>query len=375
MAVNRSERPGRSGRAAVDLAGAAVPPARRGGRPCPPRAGRAPWASPRAPEATALHGHGVEAEAVGQGRRGVQHVGPVDERWPSHADKYIVYIYAYPPHRRLGPDRPPGGRPAGRGRATGSRSWRPTPSACAGSPAACSEIRRVPPFGADPMAWLDSALASYAEGGFDLLFPTQEQAAVLAAVPDRLRRCRCGHGGPGVRGPGRGSGQGIGAPDAATPSGSPSRAGAVGLDGWDRFPAYVKTPIGTASGGVRRVDSADQLDRGRAPVGRAGGPGGGGRTPGHVPVGVRPGDPGGLPRQPAGGRGCQRRRQPQAQHGLARGPVWMPRGARHRARMARRALGRRHRSTGTAPSSSTSIPGWSNPTTPGTPVWTWWAPW
>jgi uncharacterized protein YbjT (DUF2867 family) len=48
-------------------------------------------------------------------------------------------------------------------------------------------VRRVPPYGADPHRWLDAALEIYGQGGFGALLPTQEQVAVLAAYPDRLR--------------------------------------------------------------------------------------------------------------------------------------------------------------------------------------------
>jgi len=48
-------------------------------------------------------------------------------------------------------------------------------------------VWRVPAYGADPWGWLDAALGAYDRGQFDVLFPTQEQVAVLAAAPDRLR--------------------------------------------------------------------------------------------------------------------------------------------------------------------------------------------
>ena len=48
-------------------------------------------------------------------------------------------------------------------------------------------IHSVPKYGSDPLAWLDAALAIYESGRFDVLFPTQEQVAVLASVPERLR--------------------------------------------------------------------------------------------------------------------------------------------------------------------------------------------
>jgi hypothetical protein len=119
-------------------------------------------------------------------------------------------------------------------------------------------IRPVPPFGADPMAWLDAALAAYDDGHFDLLFPTQEQAAVLAAVPDRLRTA-----GVSTVVPPFGALASVQDKASALRTlaamGIPQPPGAVGLRGWNRFPAFVKEPIGTASGGVRRVGSADGL--------------------------------------------------------------------------------------------------------------------
>ncbi len=119
-------------------------------------------------------------------------------------------------------------------------------------------IRRVPPYGGGPTAWLDAALETYADGGYDLLFPTQEQAALLAAVPRRLREAGVTTVVPTF--------DALAAvQDKASALrtlerlGIPQPPGAVGLGGWDHFPAFVKQPIGTASGGVRRVASAADL--------------------------------------------------------------------------------------------------------------------
>ena len=49
-------------------------------------------------------------------------------------------------------------------------------------------VWRVPAYGTDPWGWLDTALAVYHRGRFDLLFPTQEQVAVLAAAPGLLNK-------------------------------------------------------------------------------------------------------------------------------------------------------------------------------------------
>jgi hypothetical protein len=124
-------------------------------------------------------------------------------------------------------------------------------------------VHRVPSYGADPLGWLDAALAVYLRGGFDLLFPTQEQVAVLSHAAGRLADA-------GIR--------------TAVPSFEALRAvqdkvsasatlGALGipqpttafigsageLRAWPSLPVFVKTPIGTATTGVRRIDSAAAL--------------------------------------------------------------------------------------------------------------------
>ena len=124
-------------------------------------------------------------------------------------------------------------------------------------------VHRVPSYGADPLGWLDAALAVYRAGGFDVLFPTQEQVAVLSHAAGRLA-------GAGIR--------------TAVPSFGAVRAvqdkvsaaatlGAVGipqpkttligsaaaLREWPSLPVYVKTPIGTATTGVRHIATAAAL--------------------------------------------------------------------------------------------------------------------
>jgi ATP-grasp domain len=117
-------------------------------------------------------------------------------------------------------------------------------------------LHRVPKYGETPLDWLHAALTIFHDGGFDVLFPTQEQVAVLAAA--------------GV--------------DTAVPSfpslaavqdkvsafatlsrlDIPQPAGAVvtandDLLAWHHFPAYLKEPVGTASTGVRRIDGRSDL--------------------------------------------------------------------------------------------------------------------
>ncbi|MGO8875532.1 MAG: hypothetical protein ACLQNG_07185 [Acidimicrobiales bacterium] len=119
-------------------------------------------------------------------------------------------------------------------------------------------VRRVPAYGRDPFAWLEAALSVYEEGRFDLLFPTQEQVAVLAAVPERLQEagvCTAVPTFPAVAA----VQDKVSASVTLARLGVPQPAATTDPEGWGDFPAYVKAPIGTASGGVRRVGSADEL--------------------------------------------------------------------------------------------------------------------
>jgi len=121
-------------------------------------------------------------------------------------------------------------------------------------------IRRVPAYGPDPGRWLDAALAVYEAGHFDVLFPTQEQVAVLAAAPQRLR-----HGGVATAVPPFAALSAVqdkvSAFTTLTRLGVPQPPTAIDPAGWTQFPAYVKEPIGTASLGVRRVTSVEELSR------------------------------------------------------------------------------------------------------------------
>jgi hypothetical protein len=125
------------------------------------------------------------------------------------------------------------------------------------------KIRRVPAYGPDPLGWLEVALVAYEQGRFDVLFPTQEQVAVLAAFPDRLKGAGVVTAVPTFAALAAVQDK-LSASTTLTRLGIPQPASAVakspdGPDGWDLFPAFVKEPIGTASGGVRRVTSAAEL--------------------------------------------------------------------------------------------------------------------
>jgi biotin carboxylase len=144
-------------------------------------------------------------------------------------------------------------------------------------------VHVVPSYGADPLGWLDTALAVYRRGGFDLLFPTQEQVAVLShsagrladggiptAVPpfEALRAVQDKVSASATLGA-------LGIPQPTTAF----VASADDLRAWRSLPVFIKTPIGTATAGVRLIDSAaalrscaDELDAAGVFAGTAGGP-------------------------------------------------------------------------------------------------------
>ena len=121
-----------------------------------------------------------------------------------------------------------------------------------------ARLHKVPPFGTDPFAWLDAALDVYRGGGFDVLFPTQEQVAVLAAtrppvvtaVPtfEALIRVQDKISASATL-------QSAGLPQPR----SLAIRGRSDLEGWDRFPAFAKAPIGTATRGIRQVRGRSEL--------------------------------------------------------------------------------------------------------------------
>jgi hypothetical protein len=124
-------------------------------------------------------------------------------------------------------------------------------------------VHRVPAFGADPLGWLDAALNVYRSGGFDVLFPTQEQVAVLSHSAGRLEA-------EGVRTAVPAFEAVRAVQDKVTASATlgalripqPRTAflgSADDLLGWRSFPVFIKIPIGTARAGVRRVGSAGAL--------------------------------------------------------------------------------------------------------------------
>ena len=122
---------------------------------------------------------------------------------------------------------------------------------------------RVPPFGTDPFVWLDVAIGIARRNRYDLLFPTQEQVTVLSWAAGTARL-------DGVT-PLVPAFEALRAvQDKITAHATLERLGILQpasivvrdldeLRRWDEFPVFVKTPIGTATAGVRRIDGPADL--------------------------------------------------------------------------------------------------------------------
>lgn len=121
-----------------------------------------------------------------------------------------------------------------------------------------ARVNRVRPYGSDPFGWLADALRIYGDRRFDVLFPTQEQVAALSVARDRLERAHVATAVPAFRALAAVQDK-ISAAATLERLGIPQPPFATELEGWCRFPAFVKDPIGTASGGVRQVTSPEEL--------------------------------------------------------------------------------------------------------------------
>lgn len=128
---------------------------------------------------------------------------------------------------------------------------------------ATSSWHRAPPFGDDPLAWLDAAIEVFTAHRYDVLLPTQEHVTVLAALPSRLRVAGVTTIAPSFDAL-------LAVQDKVVAHRTLERLGvahppaAIALDAdqvreWREFPVYAKAPIGTATSGVHHVTSAEQL--------------------------------------------------------------------------------------------------------------------
>lgn len=116
-------------------------------------------------------------------------------------------------------------------------------------------VHRVPACGADPFAWLDAALEIADRRDMEVLLPVQEQAAVIALARDRIRAAGLTTAVPSFDSLAQVQDK-VSAFHTLRRLSLPQPPGyvaasAAALRG--PFPAYVKTPIGTASAGVIRV--------------------------------------------------------------------------------------------------------------------------
>ena len=126
-------------------------------------------------------------------------------------------------------------------------------------------VHRVPAYSAGPLPWLAAALRVYRRTGMDVLLPTQEQVAVLAARADLVRAAGVRTVVPSfaalaqvqdkISAAGTLAAAGLPQPEHAVLR-TPEEAAA-----WDRFPAFYKLPIGTATTGVQRVSDAAEAAR------------------------------------------------------------------------------------------------------------------
>jgi hypothetical protein len=144
------------------------------------------------------------------------------------------------------------------------------------------KVHDVPALGRDPFGWLEAALDVAARRGADVLLPVQEQAAVMALYRDRIEAAGLATAVPdfaalaqvqdkvsafrtlaraGVPQPPAvvaASVAEIEAAGAGMAGAGSAGAGAAGA-GQAGWPLFVKMPIGTASAGVRRAGSPDEL--------------------------------------------------------------------------------------------------------------------
>ena len=126
-------------------------------------------------------------------------------------------------------------------------------------------VHRVPALGHDPFGWLDAALAIAARRRADVLLPVQEQVTVMSLARDRIEAAGLATAVPDFGALARVQDK-VSAFATLTGAGLPQPASVVAVTAAELtdaarlgLPAFVKTPIGTASAGVRRVSSREAL--------------------------------------------------------------------------------------------------------------------
>jgi biotin carboxylase len=128
-------------------------------------------------------------------------------------------------------------------------------------------VHPVPAVGRDPFGWLDAALGVAARRRADLLLPVQEQVAVMSLARERIEAAGLATAVPEFGALAQVQDK-VSAFGTLTRVGLPQPAAVVAATAAELedaaemgLPAFVKTPIGTASAGVRRVASREALRR------------------------------------------------------------------------------------------------------------------
>jgi hypothetical protein len=127
------------------------------------------------------------------------------------------------------------------------------------------KVHRVPGLGADPLGWLEAALDVAGRRHADVLLPVQEQVAVMSLARERIASAGLLTAVPDFTALTQVQDK-VAAFRTLTRLGLPQpRASVVtsrdALGSTDELPAFVKTPVGTASAGVRRVATRGELRR------------------------------------------------------------------------------------------------------------------
>ena len=118
-------------------------------------------------------------------------------------------------------------------------------------------VHRVPAFGRDPLGWLEATLSVLARGGHDVLLPTQEQVTILARDAGRVPAALAA---PPFASLLRVQDK-VAQLETLAVVGLPHPPSVVVRSASEvpRLPAYLKTPIGTASCGVQLVRDRAEL--------------------------------------------------------------------------------------------------------------------
>ena len=141
-------------------------------------------------------------------------------------------------------------------------------------------VHQVPGVGADPFGWLEAALDIAARRHAEVLLPVQEQVTVMSLARGRIEAAGLRTAVPDFGALARVQDK-VSAFATLTQAGLPQPPAVVaadraGLEAAGELPAFVKTPIGTASAGVCRVQTAAELRQVAARYEREGAFGAGG---------------------------------------------------------------------------------------------------